>query len=659
MKNLKYITLGLLVGLPMLSYGQSARLKYADKMYEAKSYYDASEAYEDVIERKVDSTTVAVRIADSYDKIGNSRKAVEWFRFLKRKDLLTQEQFLRLAFLEREVENYGESDELFSTYIANYGDSDIPYDLLQNKSIDEIKENKAGFRVTNQSINTDKSEMGVSYIGKDEVLIASSQRRVKAAQQINSWTGDYFYDLYKAPIAANGNIGKMKILKSDAKTKYHDGPAVYNEKTGSVYFTRSNIIEGQLITDKENVVLLKIFKAKLNGNEFTDARPVGIINGNNFSTAHPYVSDDGTKLFFASNRPGGFGGMDIYSIDLDENGNAVGEPFNLGDKINTSQNEVFPSYNQEENIVFFSSNGHYGLGGLDVYAGMLNTSGAGVKVENLGSPINTSADDFSYVSNAEQTKGYFASNREGGVGMDDIYSFGQEEPIKNIYNTEYLIVGKITDKASNESIANATIVLIDNKTNETFASITTDDEGNFETQIIPYSYSDEIDYTLKIEKNGFVADEYNFSNTLAENERVEANYKLVAIEIDKTDLNEVVQLEPIHFDLNSSYLREDAKAELDKIIKILNNNPEMHIDLRAHTDTRGEDGYNQWLSERRAQRSAEYIISSGIDEGRLTYKGFGESKLKISEEEINNASSEEEKERLHQINRRTEFIVVK
>src|SRR5690606_38894589 len=200
------------------------------------------------------------------------------------------------------------------------------------------------------------------------------------------------------------------------------------------------------------------------------------INSNDFSTAHPSVNTDGSRLYFSSNRPGGFGGMDLYYVELDGNGLPIGEVVNLGEKVNTIQNEVFPFFQSSENLLFFSSDGHFGLGGLDVFVAKLNKQGA-VKgeIQNLGVPINSASDDFSFLTNEDQTKGYFSSNRSGGKGDDDIYGFKQNFIIKN----SAIAKGKVIDLISKRPLPNTSMYLVD-LNNQIVDSVKTNDLGDYE-----------------------------------------------------------------------------------------------------------------------------------------------------------------------------------
>lgn len=730
-------------------FGQSNRLEYADRMYEAQSYYDAVEAYEDVLERKVDSTVVAQRLSMSYDKIGRTPKAIEWYRY-RGIDNLVSEELVRLALLEREVGDYDASHELLNRYEQRFGSTNLTRSLLG--AIDQLPEFQKGmgiFELRTVSINEEHSEIGPSFYLENEIILARSKRNRMVAQQIHSWTGNYFYDLYKASITESGDLGKPQLLKSTVSTKFHDGPASFDPVNNYLYFSRNNYLNGDKGVDENNTMLLKIYRVKWEGGKFKDEEELSI-NSDQFSTTHPAISADGTRLFFASDRPGGMGGMDIYYVDI-QNGEVIGEPVNLGERLNTEQDDVFPAYHAVEHLVFFASDGHPGLGGLDIFVAKMTGTGAISKVENLGAPINSRSDDFSFVSNSEQTMGYFASNREGGQGDDDIYGFKQTKAIKNtpilsgvitdlgtgerldsvlvegrtaegrtieglttmtdsmgyyemelvgvqsnlhvvarkdgyseeqdtvVFDTgrkdyrqdlaltiarDYLISGRARDKETLAPLDQVKVTLYDNRRNEVFSIIYADANGKFKSSILPYAYQDSVDYTLKFEKEGYLTK----TQTLKEVLDIEANRRmdetlridLTRIEEGVTNLgDELVDFGPIYFDLNSSYIREDAAKELDHIVDIMNEHPGMVIEVGSHTDTRDSDEYNRWLSDRRARSTVNYIVSQGISPKRIYGKGYGETQLKVTDAEIERATTIEEKEALHQKNRRTDFIIVK
>ncbi|MFA5573586.1 MAG: OmpA family protein [Brumimicrobium sp.] len=747
MKKSIYILLISVFILPLNIIGQSSRLKYADRMYENKSFYQAAEAYEDVLARNVDSNVVANKIADAYHKIGNKQKAAKWYDFIYRNEEVSQENLFKYGILLRSIENYDKSNTIIQEYASKYDNKGISESFISPTPISSLLEDKGWFSVVNQNVNTEYSEIGVTFYKPGEVLLSSSQKRSLAIGQTDAWSGDYFYDIYKASLNDQNQIGKMNLIKSKGVTsKYHDGPSIWNEKLGFLYFTRNNYIDGSKGTDSENIIRLKIYRAKMVDDKFVDVEELNI-NNDEYSTGHPAINVEGTKLYFSSDRPGGFGGMDLYVVDLNENGLPEGEPKNLGSKVNTLGNEVFPTHNQSENLLFFSSDGHAGLGGLDVYVARLKSDGDVKNIENLGVPVNSTYDDFSFINDEEQTKGFYASNRPGGEGSDDVYGVIQHVKITNsrtvsglitdvtdgdiinnatiqvldnegnivaettsnpkgeyyveldnledgyqvkiiqddyisttkpldytpttrdyvedfnlVPSHDYYFSGIIKDKQGGDILENVTVTITDETTGESLGTFSTGKDGTFKSSAIKQKFGDNINYSFTLEKDNYetkivsLAEVLESANNIAVDERVDIS---LARHTDGSDLNDIYNLSPIIFDLNSSYLTPQAKKELDKVVKILKDNPKMEIHLKAHTDSRADDNYNMWLSDRRANRSMDYIVNKGIAANRLKANGYGESQPIYTDEVINQASSEAEKEALHEKNRRTEFIITK
>lgn len=763
---MKTIVSTLLIMLSYVAVGQSSRLSYAHKQYDKLAYYFAVEAYEDVLERGVDSASIASRVSDCYYRIGNIAKADEWYDFMESKSLLNKEELLRAALLKRQVGDYDKSLYLFVQYQEKYGENDIAKSMIaEGEELVKLQTSSNNFNVDRVDINTAASEIGTAYFGEGKVLIASSTKQKVAVNQVYPWTGEHYYNLYSAAVDNQGKLSSMKPVKGDVNTKFHDGPASYDKANDLVYFTRNNYLKKKGV-DGNNTMRLKIYRAKLIDSKLKNVEELPF-NSNDYSCGHPSISADGKQLYFASDMPGGRGGTDIYVVEIKENG-AFGAPQNMGEEINTSRDEVFPYIHPEENILFFSSNGLFGLGGLDVFVAKLTKTGDVKSIQNLGTPINTMYDDFSFVNNAEQTMGYLASNRVDGAGNDDVYRFDQNKAIKssavlngNVYDlltsTElenalvkvvnkagevvdsvvssrkgdfnidlvdidddftllvskdnyiastnvisfaddkdqynekislmpvinYHFAGLIKDKESNQPLDNVSIKIIDLKTGSVFAELKNNETGDFVTDNIDYSYDTPISFSFVIEKEGYGNKVITVEETLAMNPEIVVNEALSkgavpeyvnkvdktnkVDKVDKTDkviregtnLATALNLNPIYFDLNSSYLRPDAKVELDKIVNILNQNPTMEIDLSAHTDCRESVKYNKWLSDRRAKRSAEYIRQRISNPSRIkNVEGFGESRLLNDcgcEGTVISDCSEDQ----HQLNRRTEFIVIK
>ncbi|WP_341903931.1 OmpA family protein [Fluviicola taffensis] len=739
MKILKLLIVLVLVINFSKALGQSRRLEYADKLYEQGAYFDAFEAYEDVLARGVDSMDIAEKIAHSYLKSSNDSKALDWYRSLYYHSKISQKDLIELMLLERKFGRYDLSKLLAQEYINKHGSCDVVENILNfdNKAI-----NKKATIQTQQSINSEYSEIGLSFIDAGNAFYSSSKRSKLLANKVDARTNEYFYDIYYSTIdTSNLFLSPDKRMKNRIQSKYHDGPVSYNSTTNYIYFTRNNYINGKKGYDTNKTMRLKIYKAKVIDNKFQEIEELSF-NSNDYSNAHPTISRDGSRLYFSSDRSGGFGGMDLYFVRMDQNGNPIGEPENLGKSINTTKDEVFPYFDEKNKLLFFSSEGLGGFGGLDIYYCQFDENYSISGIKNVGNSINSERDDFSVVMDEMLNYGFFSSNRLNGKGGDDFYGFRMDEPLLD----HIVLKGLITDLVTLKELDSATVYIL-NSENEELDSIITRFDGTYEFQVpttlnkiyyrvqrngfyetldslsitedvkeytknfalmpildyrylikvkdqktdelisevdinliemksksvlnvnfnsmnttylsdvVPNKFKDVISYSFRIRKNGYIAQTYIREDTLDKLSVIPVEIGLEKIVIGVTDLGK--QINPIYFDYRRWNIRPDAAIELDKIVKIMKDNPEIKIALGSHTDARGKNAENLSLSEKRAQSSVNYIISQGIDRSRITGRGFGETKLKISNKEIEAKVSWEEKEKLHQLNRRTEFIIVK
>jgi outer membrane protein OmpA-like peptidoglycan-associated protein len=368
----------------------------------------------------------------------------------------------------------------------------------------------------------------------------------------------------------------------------------------------------------------------------------------------PAFSKDGRTLYFSSTRRGTIGGTDLFVATKNRRGN-WSNVRNLGPKINTAGNEMFP-FQATDGSLYFSSNGHPGLGGLDIL--VAKREGGEMIIENIGAPINSSSDDFGMFLYTPD-KGFFTSNREGGRGDDDIYTFINNDPDLKIVNYYLTGITYTIDEEGNETVLPNTSVQLFGADDELLNEALTGRDGKFLFRVYP-----EEDYKLLGEKPDYFTSRAIFStvgksipkdqlNKLETNKVFETKIVLDQIVLDKA-----IVLENIYYDLDRDEIRADAALELDKLVTILADNPEIKIELSSHTDSRQTAAYNDDLSKRRAQSAVSYIVSKGIEPGRLTARGYGESQLLISDDEINALKTEEAKEQAHQRNRRTEFKVI-
>jgi peptidoglycan-associated lipoprotein len=367
----------------------------------------------------------------------------------------------------------------------------------------------------------------------------------------------------------------------------------------------------------------------------------------------PTFSRDGRTLYFSSNRRGSLGGTDLYAATKNRRGR-WSNVRNLGPIINTPGNEMFP-YQATDGSLYFSSTGHPGLGGLDVL--VAKRAGGKMIVENVGEPINSSSDDFGLFLYTPD-KGFFTSNREGGRGDDDIYTFINNDPNLKIVNYYLTGVTYTIDEDGNEKVLTGTSVLLYGAENELLNEALTGRDGKFLFRVYP-----EEDYLLLGEKPDYFTSRASFSTigkTIPKEKlnKLETNKVFeTKIVLDQILLDSSIVLENIYYDLDEDYIRSDAALELDKLVTLLEDNPEIKIELSSHTDSRQTAAYNDDLSKRRAQSAVKYIVSKGVEADRLIARGYGESQLLISDDEIQALPTEEDREQAHQKNRRTEFKV--
>jgi outer membrane protein OmpA-like peptidoglycan-associated protein len=480
------------------------------------------------------------------------------------------------------------------------------------------------FSVQQSPLNTPNSDFSPSKFA-DGFVFVSSRERGGVKEKTHSWTGDPYLSLFyaKGSLTNNPNISPFA---DELRSDYNDGPVVFGPKGDEMFLTRNN---SKLPFRNDKTARLKIVLSKLVDGKW--AVPVDLpFNRAQYNTAHACISPDGKRLYFSSDMPGGSGGMDLYYSDRD--GMIWSEPVNLGKKINTAGNDVFP-YIGPDGKLYFSSDGWPGLGGLDIFKTELENQTE--NPVNAGYPVNTHKDDFGIWISNDQTQGLISSNRKGGKGDDDIWSID--------FVNKIVIYGIVAEKETRIPIPNATVYLKDSLGNVVGTDVT-DGQGNYS---IKGDFN--MNYVVSTNPDGYFAGSESFSTYGATNDSLR-----VDILLEKIIINKAIVLENIYYDLDKWNIRPDAAQELNKLITILKDNPKIVIELSSHTDSRAPDFYNMILSDRRAKSAAEYIIKTGgIDASRITGKGYGESML-VNKCKNNVYCTEPE----HQQNRRTEFKVL-
>jgi outer membrane protein OmpA-like peptidoglycan-associated protein len=510
--------------------------------------------------------------------------------------------------------------------------------------LDEILNAPETFEIQNLSINSEYSDFAPMFHNENDVVFASANDSSFLTTRRYKWDNQPYLDLYLGQLnEESSDIKNVIKFSKEVNTKYHEAGVTFSSDNTTMYFTRNNYGK-KLKRDSKGINHLKIYQSQKVDGKWTEATELAF-NSDSYSTGHPALSKDGKKLYFASDMPGSIGDSDIFVVDVLEDG-SFSSPKNLGPEINTEQKEMFPFINGEK--LYFSSNGHTGLGFLDIYEAIFDEENGFSEVKNLGKPINSNKDDFSYIINEETKKGFFASNREGGKGFDDIYSFKHliaEEVTTNIN----AIAGIVTEVVTGDVMPKALVQLLD-ENNIKLKEVEIGEDGSF----IFEDLDADTKYILKTNKKTFFVNELKVATT--ENDTINVNVAMKKLQemIAVEDGIRKLKTEMIHFDFDKSYIREDAGKELDKLIEVMTEYPNMVIKIESHTDSRGSAVYNDYLSEKRAKSTREYIISQGIDANRIENAiGYGEQQL-LNECNGRVACPEGK----HYLNRRSEFIIV-
>ena len=622
-------------------------LEKANEMYKNFSYVDAIKIYERIAQKGFVNQEMLQSLGNAYYYNAEYKKALPWYEqlFQEGKYKVKPEYYYRYAQTLKSVGDYTQADKMMAKFVELTNANDTRAALFEeNKDYQTVIKNNSGrFRLNNASINTENSEYGTALYG-DKIVFAGATDARKAKHGVSQWTGESFYDLYEAE-HFDQKLGNRKPFSSSVNTQFNESTPVFTKDGNTMYFTRNNYVNKKLGSDIENTILLKILRATKdkNGN-WGDIVEVPF-NSDQYNVAHPALSPDEKYLYFASDMPGSFGNSDIFRVEI-LGDNQYGTPENLGNIINTAGRESFP-YISKDNVLYYSSDGIPGLGGLDIFAVKFNADGSTSKPVNIGMPGNSADDDFCFVFNSDSKIGFLTSNRPGGKGKDDIYSFHEDKPL--LFSCQKNIKGIVKDAKTKAIIANAKVILSDKVMKEVSTDLSKTD-GTFTFEKVNCNDSH---YYLRGEKEKYETAEMNV--TVGKDEvvyEILLNPRQVAIE-KGMDLAKVFEIKEIKFDYNKANIRPDAEVELTKIVEVMREYPKMKIDIRSHTDSRGADSYNLKLSDRRAKATLEWIVKQGIDRKRLKAKGYGETRL------VNGCSNgvpctEEE----HQENRRSEFIVV-
>lgn len=733
------ITFSLLI--TSASFAQSLKQKVADKNYTLLAYEKAAPMYAELAKKSKASTEVIRRAADSYRMLNATVESEKWYNKLVSKPDVQATDYYNYAQVLLLNSKYNDAENQMKKFHELKSDNSVAkrYTNSNLNYIKEIKKDSLNFEIKNvDAINTSESDFAPSYFNnKTELAFASNKENHGGSNKEFAWDNTSFLDLYKTKLdTAKQTAEKPSRYDKALKTTYHDGPVSFSPDGKTMLLTRSNYYDDKLQKSSANIVNIELYYATKVGDKWSELKAFPY-NNKDYSVGQACFSPNGKTVYFVSDMPGTYGYTDIWETNYD-NTNFT-QPKNLGQEVNTEGREMFP-FVDDDNLLLFATDGRLGLGGLDI--NMASVNGDATYIGNIGYPVNTNKDDFGLIYDTKTMKGYFASNREGGKGKDDIYAVKLKEKLIKTQTIEGLVLDNNTllplpnsrvylfdnqNKTIDSTIADATgkyafvvkdinslqkvnasknnyrdgetnmptaqnklkdinvllnpkysfiCTVYDAKTKATIDSVSvtliqtvktdnknyyTDNQGRAGDEFANKKRGDNVESVVRFEKKGYITTMQDLSlkldTALVINLNEYLNTSLHKME-KGIDIAKTININPIYFDLAKWNIRQDAAIELDKIIKVMIENPTMVIELGSHTDCRASKAYNMKLSDKRAKSSAAYIISKGIDKKRIYGKGYGESKL-INKCECEGTKITPCSEEEHQANRRTEFIIVK
>ena len=637
MKNTKPLFLFLFFMAFQLSFGQYGAQKKGDYFFSQFSYSKAIKEYEKMIKGDLNPSYAHQQLAECYLLMRDYKKSIPHFEAIINNAMLPTDYYFKYAMALYTDGQHKLSEKYLRKYKKyNKNDSRVKRFLKDGNLASVVFNSRQRFDLEPVPFNSPESDFGV--FEREGMLYFASSRKDAVEGEVYGWNEEPWLDLFQ--VQEDNPMSIPRKIPGTVNTKFHESSLVFStdyKNDTIVYFTRNNYYQKKEGYGALKEINLKIYSAIKQDGIWRENKSIRI-NSDYYSTGHPTVTPDRKRIYFTSDRPGGFGGTDIYYSIIHERG-GIGTPINAGPEVNTEGNEMFPFINQEGRL-FFSSDGHVGFGQLDVFSTVTNDEGEIIDVINLGTPINSSADDFAYYGSKDGVTGYISSNREGGKGGDDIYKFK--------FTPSLDIEGVVTDGINLRALDSVRIRLFDQTTGTLAAETTTDKNGYYKLPI-----NRKTSYMIEAIRRTH-PNENVFLNTYD----VKNNVKIIRQDIvlePILDLKLLANLNKIYFDFNKSNIRPDAAKELDKVIHVMvDMYPDMIIKLEAHTDPVGSNSYNDRLSHSRAKSTYEYLIANGVPkEHILSYKGYGKRKL------INHCTGKKDcsPEEL-ELNRRTEFPII-
>lgn len=608
----------------------SYHLRQGNRMYRDLAYSSAIGEYQQALGKK-SYAEGQIKLADCYLKTNNLSKAEEAYGKVMELKEVQPAHRLQYAKLLMRSGKYAQAKNYFDQYLGSQGNDEAARALRNScDSIAGWQEDSARYTLQQLPMNNGQSNFSPVW-HKDGIVFVSDRSGGKKQYE---WTGRPFLDLYYSKADKTGSYGSAEALKGDVNGMYHEGPASFSSKGDTMYFTRNTYMKRKVKKGTDDVVLLKICQSVKKDSTYGQVTDFAY-NSAEYNTGHPSLSKDGKTLYFVSDMPGGQGGTDIY-VCRKENG-VWSKPENLGKEINTPYNELFPTLWQDD-VLYFSSEGHYGMGGLDIFRSTRTGEKSWSRAEHLSYPLNTSYDDFGIALKEDGRTGLLSSNRDNrSSAIDNIYSFTVNE-------IHFALEGLAVEKSTQNPLGGVAIELTNKKTGAKETALTGAD-GTFH-----FTLDENTDYIVMGSKETY----FTASEPVSTVGKKQSETIKVKLDLDQIVVDKPIVVENIYYDLDKYDIRPDAAQGLDKLVNILKDNPDISIELSSHTDSRADDNYNMVLSQHRAESVVSYLVNHGINKDRMVAKGYGESHL------VNRCSNGVEcSEEEHQANRRTEFKVIR
>ena len=617
----------------------------ANERYEKYAFSPAIDVYQKVLERGFVSADLLKKLGNAYYFNANYEKAHGMYsRLIEEFPEETEAPYyFRCAQTCKTLGDYDRAEQMMLLY-SRKAQLKGKLELSKEEYMAQIEKNSGRYTLGVFPYNSSYSDFAPTYY-KEGLLFSSDRDTGNLARYRHSWNNQDFLDLYLLDSIKDltGEEERVPKLSGPINTRLHESTTALGQDGQVLYFTRNNLKDGRKGKDSLGIIRLKMYRAIWENEGWNQIEELPI-NSDEFSTAHPTLSPNGKTMIFASDRPGGYGESDLYKVEIREDG-SFGQPENLGAGVNTPGRETFP-FISKDSVLYFASDGHYGLGGLDLFATrydeLMNQS-----VVNLGRPINSPKDDFSLIFDPVSQSGFFASNRGDDPANDDIVPFDQQIPLDlNCY-----AFGLVRDRNTQRLLVGATIEVID-ENNQVIRRTKTDARGVYRIRLLcgrgNFVRASMPDYQSA---ETFLAEPVMGDNNL----NFDLEPEIIVVEENNSepaDIGKLLALNTIYFDLNKFAIRSDAEVELQKIVAVMDRFPSLKIRVVSHTDSRGNDDYNLWLSQKRADATIEYISQQGIAIDRLIAEGKGETEI------INQCKNDVPCSRAnHQLNRRSEFLI--